>query len=196
VKSQNLEIVTSTANTVDTTKPNTRAFTDQTITLFGDTSFNLTLHMFDITNLDEETHNAILTFSKHEKSRTRVLFTDSLYCLYPDIELKDFNNDRIKDVLVFYYTGGRANPTYHLYLTDLKNRRLIRVMGFEKLPNPFLDSKSGIITSIALSGSNYYTFYKINSKNKLINLRHGYEESPTGSNQYDEPIRQIQKKKE
>ena len=113
--------------------------------------------------------------------------------MYPDIDFQDFNNDKVKDVLVFYYTGARSNPTYHLYLTDLKNHNLIGVKGFEELPNPDLDSSNNIITSIALSGSNYYTFYRIISKNKLINLGHDYEDNPNDSTQYEKTVQQILK---
>jgi len=116
--------------------------------------------------------------------------------MHPFIDFQDFNNDKIKDVLIFYSTGARANPTYHLYLTDKKNRKLIRVTGFEKLPNPSLDRTNNIITSIGLSGTNYYSFYRINMKNRLVNLRHSYEENPSDSTQYEKAIRQILRSRE
>ena len=169
--------------------------TDKTVNLFGDSSYKLTLHIFDTTNYDEETINATLTFTKQEKNYVKVLFRDSLYCLYPDIDFQDFNNDKEKDVLIFYYTGARANPTYHLYLTDLKNRKLLRVKGFEKLPNPDLDTTNNIIISIALSGTNYYSFYRINKANKLINLGYSFTENLGDSTQYDRTIRKIKKYK-
>ena len=116
-----------------------------------------------------------------------------MFCMYPDIDFQDFNNDKVKDVLVFYYTGARANPTYHLYLSDIKNRQLIRVKGFEDLPNPDLDTTHNIIESIALSGTNYYSFYRINSNNRLINLGHDFDEDPKDSTQYEKALRQILK---
>ncbi|MDP4265128.1 MAG: hypothetical protein Q8941_21550 [Bacteroidota bacterium] len=170
-------------------------YADKTVTLFGDSSYKLTLHIFDTLNYNQETRNAVLTFSKQEKNYEKVFFRDSMYCLYPGIDFKDFNNDKIKDVLIFYYTGARANPTYHLYLTDLKNRKLIRVRGFEELPNPDLDTTNNIIISIALSGTNYYSFYRINKVNKLVNLGYGFNENPGESNQYERTIRKIKKVK-
>ena len=170
-------------------------YTDKTVTLFGDSSYKLTLHIFDTTKSDQETKNAILTFSKQEKNYVKVFFRDSLYCLYPDIDFQDFNNDKLKDVLVFYYTGARANPTYHLYLTDEKNHKLIRVKGFQELPNPQLDTTNNIIISVALSGTNYYSFYRISKANKLINLGYNFTEDPSDSTQYERAIRKIKNNK-
>ena len=196
-KTQSSKVDTTLAKPIGaTTKFKREIYTDSTVTLFGDNSYKLTLHIFDTTNnYDADRNNAVLTFSKQDRNQIKDLFHDSMFCMYPDIDFKDFNNDKIKDVLVFYYTGARANPTYHLYLTDLKNHNLIRVKGFEELPNPGLDTTNNIITSIALSGNNYYTFYRINSKKKLINLGHGYEDNPNDSTQYERVVRQILKEK-
>ncbi len=194
-KTQSSTVHTTISKPTDTmTKAKTEIYTDSTVTPFGDSSYKLSLHVFDTTNnYDAERNNAVLTFAKQDRNQIRILFRDSMFCMYPDIDFKDFNNDKIKDILVFYYTGGRANPTYHLYSTDLKNHKLIRIKGFEELPNPDLDTVNNIITSIGLSGSNYCTFYRINSKNKLINLGHGYEDNPNDSTQYERVVRQILK---
>ncbi|GAO43341.1 hypothetical protein FPE01S_02_04460 [Flavihumibacter petaseus NBRC 106054] len=187
---------TNTANQADSfnqTQP--KLNNDYTTILFGDSSYILILHLFDTTNnYDAEKNNTILTFSKKGRNQTKALFRDSMFCMYQDIDFKDFNNDKIADITVFYYTGARANPTYHLYLTDLKNHRLIRVKDFEELPNPDLDTTNNIITSIALSGTNYYSFYRIDTKNKLKNLGHSFNENPNDSTQYEKAIRQILKK--
>ena len=170
---------------------NETIFTDTTAIIFNDSSYRLTVHVFDNTNYDEEKSNAVLIFTRQEKNKTKILFRDSLYCIQPFIDFQDFNNDKVKDVLVFHSTGARANPTYHLYLTDKKNRKLIRIKGFEKLPNPSLDATNNIIASVGLSGTNYYSFYRIDFKNRLINLRHSYEENPGDSTQYEKTIQNI-----
>jgi hypothetical protein len=194
-KSPSSHVDTRTAKTSDTTaKLENGTYTDSTVILFGDNSYKLTLHIFDTANdYDAEKNNAVLTFSRQYGNQKELFFNDSMFCMYSDIGFQDFNNDKVKDVLVFYYTGARSNPTYHLYLTDLKNHKLLNVKGFEELPNPDLDTTNNIITSIALSGTNYYTFYRINSKNKLINLEHGYEDNPNDSTQYERTVRQILK---
>ena len=113
--------------------------------------------------------------------------------MYNNISLQDFNNDKVKDVLVFCYTGARANPTYHLYLVDIKRKSLKYVRGFEELPNPELYTSNNIITSLALSGTNYYSFYRINSKNKLINLGRSFEADIGDSTKYEKAMQQILK---
>jgi len=189
---QSLNVNISSAKLVDT-----KTKTDSTVTLFGNSSYKLTLHIFDTTNnYDAENNNAVLTFTKQDKSQTNVFFRDSLFCMYPGISFRDFNNDNVKDVLIFYYTGARANESYHLYVIDVKNHKLIRVKGFEELPNPYLDTTNNIIQSIALSGTNYYSFYRIDTKKKLINLGNSFEENPNDSTQYEKAIQQILKKHE
>jgi hypothetical protein len=194
-KSHSSHVDTSAAKTIDTiAKPQSKTYTDSTVTVLGDNSYKLALHIFDTANdYDAERNNAVLIFNRLNGNQKEIFFRDSMFCMYPDIDFQDFNNDKVKDVLVFYYTGARANPTYHLYLTDLKNHNLIRVKGFEELPNPDLDTTKNIITSITLSGSNYYSFYRINSKDKLINLGHRYEDNPNDSTQYERTVRQIMK---
>ena len=179
-----------------TTSTLTKTFTDSTVSLFGNDDYKLTLKIFDSTNnYDAEKKNAVLIFYKQNGNQNEVFFRDSIFCMFPFISFQDFNNDKIEDVLVFYYTGARANPTYHLYLTDPKNHSLIRIKGFEELPNPDLGTKDNIITSIALSGTNYYRFYRINARNKLINLGHDFIENTDDIDQYENAIRRINKKK-
>jgi hypothetical protein len=192
-ESKSERIDTAVANSIDTTtRHHKEMYTDSTLILFG--NYQLKLHIFDTANnYDAQTKNAILTFSRQKGGQTKVFFRDSMFCMYPDMAFTDFNNDKAKDVLVFYYTSARANPTYHLYLTDVNNRRLIRVKGFEDLPNPHLDTTNNVIESIALSGTNYYSFHRINSNNKLINLGHSFYENPTDSTQYEKALRQILK---
>jgi hypothetical protein len=190
----------STANRIDTSQPDTTKktdlgiYTDSAVTVFDDSAYRFALHIFDKNGYDREINNAIVTFSKKEGDQIKVIFRDSLYSMYPYIEFQDFNNDKIKDVLVFCYTGARANPTYHLYLSDIKNHQLRRVKEFEELPNPNLDSTNNIITSVALSGTNYYHFYRISNNDKLIDLGYNFEENPTDSTQYEHAIQQIVKK--
>jgi len=107
----------------------------------------------------------------------------------------DFNNDKIKDLLFFYYTGGRSNPTYHLYLVDTMRHKLTYVKGFEDLPNPFLDSTNNIITSGVLYADRIaYSFYRI-TNNHLINLGHPIDTDWNDSTEYENAIKQILKEK-
>ena len=167
---------------------------DTTLFPFEDNSYRLRLHMFDSSNVEEGRPNVLLIFEQIIKGSRRLIFEDSLYSMFPKISVDDYNNDRIKDILVFFYTGASANPAYHLYLRDMKHHSLIRVIGFEELTNPMLDEKNNIIISLALSGTHHYSFYRINAKNKLINLGHDFEADPGDSLKYENAIQQIRKK--
>jgi len=112
-----------------------------------------------------------------------------------DIAFMDFNNDGIKDLLVFHSTGARANPTYYLYLLDKNNLQLIQVRHFEDIPNPYLDSSANIIVGVGLAGSNYFSFYRLSKTNKLITLLKDVEEDPKDSLQYEKIIKRLNKSK-
>ncbi len=139
-------------------------------TLFGNKNYHFSLHIFAPTESDEDKYNAVFTFYKFTNQKKVIIRRDSLYCMNDDIDFMDFNNDGVKDLLVFHSTGARANPTYYLYLIDNKNLQLIPVLHFEDLPNPYLDSPANIIVSVGLAGSNYYSFYRLSKTNKLITL--------------------------
>lgn len=114
-------------------------------------------------------NNTSAIFSKNKQT----IFIDSLHCDFLEIDKKDMNNDGIDDILIFHSSGGRANPTYYLYLVDSINFKLNSVKGFENLPNPDIDGD--IITSVALAGISYkYKFFRI-EKGILINLGHSFE---------------------
>jgi hypothetical protein len=160
-------------------------------TIFQDSAYQISLTIFDTTVSDPDFNNAVFSLYRKEAEGDRLLLSDSLYSMSSDIEFQDFNNDKIEDVLVFYYSGGRANPTYHLYLVNKVGKFLTKVKGFENMPNPSLDTSLNIISSIALSGSNKYSFYRINERNELIDLGHSYFEDPADSLQYEKAIKSI-----
>ena len=168
---------------------------DYTVTLFENSEYKLNLALFDTINkYDIEKNNSILTFYKLSNGKKNIYFADSLYCMYPDIRFQDFNKDNVKDVLLFYSTGARANPTYHLYICDTTNKKLFHIEGFENIPNPDLDSINNIITGIGLAGNNYYSFYRITPDYKLIDLGYDYKENPSDSMQYENAINNITRK--
>ena len=169
---------------------------DSTLTLFTDTSYKLKFHVFDTQNFNEEKSNSTVTFSHIKGYKAERIFQDSFYCMSPLIEFQDFNNDGVKDILFFYYTGGRSNPTYHLYLVDTINHKLTYVKGFENLPNPDLDSANNVISSSALYGTKVgFSFYRIDTNDKLINLGHSFETEFGDFTKYDKAIKQIIKQR-
>ncbi len=140
------------------------------VILFKDSSCRLVLKPLDSVDnpANEEVSNATLTFYKSGK----LIFIDSLYSYMPGIEFKDFNNDKIKDIVIPFVSSARSCIYNHLYLVDPIKKQLKRVAGFEELPNPSLsDTKYNIITTLALYGSTQaFAFYRILRNGKLIDL--------------------------
>ena len=150
---------------------------DSTVTPFTDKSYKLTLHIFDSEIYDGEQKNATLTLTHSTNASNKTIFIDSLFCMHPWIELKDFNNDKVKDVLVFNFSSARSNWSHYLYLVDTVKHKLTFVKKFSNLVNPELNKKTRIITSTALYGAYVsYSFFKITQKGILVKVGRSYEE--------------------
>ncbi len=167
---------------------------DTTITVFGDSNYKLKLEVnYETDNYED--YNATLTFTKLKNGKTISLFTDSLLCQRAFIEMRDFNNDKIKDILVFHTTGVRSNWTHYLYLVNKKNKKLIFVKGFENICNPEFDSRYNVIYGYGLAGKIYFSFYRINKKNELIDFNKSFESEigDEDSVRYQKTIQEIRK---
>ena len=177
---------------ISSVKSNTKDFLPSVKGLiFDDSTFYYDLAIFDTAQFDSDSNNAVFKLIQHRGDSEVLLVNDSIYCMRGDIEYQDFNNDKIEDLLVFHYSGARANPTYYLYLVNGVRKTLTRVKGFEEIPNPSLDTSLNIITGIAMSGSNRYSFYRINSSSELVNLGHAFTEEADDSLQYERAIKLI-----
>jgi hypothetical protein len=145
---------------------------------FADSAYQISLNIFDTSKsvvYDDRILNAVVSFKKQSTGEETLLFTDSLHCQDGSIEYADMNNDQVHDVLIFHSSGGRANPTFHLYVTDSSSKTIHSIKGFTDLPNPELDKENNIIISTGLAGQGYsYSFHRINRKRMLVNLGHQY----------------------
>jgi hypothetical protein len=181
-----------TGSAVEIKTENIASTSDTTWFPFSDSSYQLNVHIFNTDASSEDEINSVITYNHVRQGKTKQIFRDSFYCMDKGYMLRqDLNDDHIQDVLIFCYSGVRANPSYHLFLADTIRHKLTYVKGFEELPNPSLDPVYNVIASLALSGTSDYRFYRINSKNKLISLGHGYEERDNDSTQYERAIRAI-----
>jgi len=105
--------------------------------------------------------NTILTITKNLNGKSSVLIKDSIFSRTQEIEFRNFNNDKIKDILIQNISDVRSNWTYSLYLYNSKTNTFKKVNGFEEIKNPFYNSKYQIIESHVISGTNWAAFYKI-----------------------------------
>ena len=108
---------------------------------FSDSSYRLNIPYIQTGGISDNDTNAVITFSQVKAGKTKQIFRDSLFCTDYYIDRQDFNNDHVKDILVYNHSGGaRSNPSFHLYLVDKVRHKLNHVKGFEKLLNPGFDS--------------------------------------------------------
>jgi hypothetical protein len=135
-----------------------------TVTIACDSVFNqsgyaVRLILFD--SLIGHEYNSIFLFGEQNQYNLGKVFSDTLYSDVGQIEFADYNNDNIKDILVQNISDARSNWTYNLFLTDFKEKTLIKVKGFQKIKNPKLNNDFGIIESHVISGTNYIEFYRL-----------------------------------
>ena len=171
-------------------------YDDTTIFLFADVNYRLTLHIYkSIEGVHEDETNATLTLSKKVNGQTRILLHDSLFCSRPEIKLVDFSNDHVKDIMITHAFDVRSNQMNYLYIVDNKLKKIFFVKGFEEIRNPEFDGKNNIITSYAVSGKDYYSFYRISKKNKLIDLNKSFDaqKNENDSINYEKAIRAIRR---
>ena len=72
---------------------------------FSDSSYRLNIHIFKPGGISDNDINAVITFSQVKAGKTRQIFRDSLFVHYY-IDRQDFNNDHVKDILVYNHSGG------------------------------------------------------------------------------------------
>jgi hypothetical protein len=114
--------------------------------------------------------NSILVIQQNLKNRKSIIVNDSIFSSVQKIKFADFNNDKIKDILVQNISDVRSNWTYYLYLYTPKTNSFKRVKGFEEIKNPKYNSKDNIVESYVVSGQDWIGFYKIEN-NMVVDLK-------------------------
>lgn len=113
-------------------------------------------------NVDKDDHNSAFVFYQIKDGKKIEIFKDSIFIQLVDIvKFIDFNNDKVKDILIKNISDVRSNWTYNLYLVDLKNDKLKKIKGFNEIKNPRYLSKYNLIDNEVMSGRNWTSFYKI-----------------------------------
>jgi hypothetical protein len=138
--------------------------------------------------------NSILMIEQNLKNRKSVIIKDSIFSSVQKIKFADFNNDKIKDVLVQNISDVRSNWTYYLYLYNPKTNSFKRVKGFEEIKNPKYNSKDNIVESYVVSGQNWIGFYKIKN-NIAVDLKIEIDNGEYFDRDYEKAIKKIKAKK-
>jgi hypothetical protein len=130
-------------------------------TVYKNKGYKLTLARFDTTNQDETIPNTLFTFSRLTNGQYLPVYSDSIFNQSQEIQFADFNNDNVKDILVYHLSDVRSNRSYYLYLVDLAQNKLRKVKGFEQIKNPNYLPQYNLIDNYVMSGQIWTSFYKI-----------------------------------
>lgn len=112
-----------------------------------------------------------------------------------NINYEDYNNDGVKDLLIFEDTGARGgNAYYNLYLLNPTDHTVKKVVDFNKIVNPSYNKKHKVIVGYGLTGNDVYvSIYKINANNKASQIGESFKE--TDDINLDKKITNMLKKK-
>lgn len=105
--------------------------------------------------------NSIFVFQKTVNGKTMEIYRDTIFSAVQKVEFIDYNNDKVKDILVQNISDVRSNWTYYLYLVNPKTFALTKIKGFEEIKGPIYNPKYNIIENYVISGQNWTSFYKI-----------------------------------
>ncbi|RNL50713.1 XAC2610-related protein [Pedobacter jejuensis] len=164
---------------------------------FADSSY-----VFAIQNCAEEFidkgKTARIYFGIDKGLTDKIIWTKNIY-IQPNgsgtIKYDDYNNDGVKDMLVFKETGARgSNEFYYLFLVNSKKHQLTMVQGFDDIVNPIYNKKHQVVVAYGMAGKNYYSIYKISKANKAEKIGESFEDDfNSDEDMLDNKIAQILK---
>lgn len=105
-------------------------------TVYPKKAYKIKLLAFDPMNEDETIPNTLFTISKLTNGKYLPIFSDSIFNRVQEVRFEDFNNDKVRDILVQNYSDVRSNWTYYLYLADTLQDKFQKIKGFEEIKNP------------------------------------------------------------
>lgn len=110
--------------------------------IYKSARYKLTLISDPSSNEDETLKNSIFRFEKVVNGKEIEVFSESLFSSAKDVKFEDFNNDKVRDILIQNISDVRSNWTYYLYLVDVKANKLKKVIGFQEIKNPRYNQNS------------------------------------------------------
>lgn len=163
--------------------------------VYPNRGYRITLLGFSKEITEELKPNTVFKLEKLTNGKYKQVFEDSIYCRTREVKFEDFNNDKLKDILVQNYSDVRSNLTYFLYLVDTANDRLKKIKGFEEIKNPHFLPKYNLIDNYVMSGRNWTDFYKIKNDSvvdfNIIVEEPALHQESTYEKDYKKAIRKI-----
>jgi hypothetical protein len=141
--------------------------------------------------------NSVFIFRKVENGKSKEIYRDTIFSRIQEINFEDYNNDKVKDILIQHIDDVRSNSSYTLYLVNPKTYSLTKVKGFGEIKNPYYNAKYNIVESRVSSGTDYTAFYKI-IKSRVYDYKiivyNNHEDNDNFDRAYDKAIKKIIKK--
>ncbi|MCD9855880.1 hypothetical protein LUD75_14235 [Epilithonimonas sp. JDS] len=150
---------------------------------------NISISLQKSKDLGEDVPNYHLVIAKNKK----IIFEDSVYSKVGEMELRDFNGDGIKDILIQNISDVRSNWTYFLYLYDRKSKNFTKIKDFETIKNPEYNKEYRLIESYTVSGRDYIQFYKFVG-NTVKNLGETVYDDHSDNDDYDDQYQKVLEK--
>lgn len=144
---------------------------------FNDRSYVLAIE--ESRSKQAEERVCTVRFFRQDSGSQTTLWEQDLAIQYGrETKQTDFNGDGFSDFLILKGTAARgSNELYYLFLADPKAKTLTRVKGFEDLPNASYNPKYQVVITYSFAGKNYYSIYRINKANQLIQVGNSFEDS-------------------
>jgi len=123
----------------------------------------ITLKLVPINSTTNNEHQYKFTFIvfKQQNGQHSEIFRDTVESTVQEIKFADFNNDKIKDILIQNTSDVRSNWTYNLYMVDKNMYSIRKIKGFEEIKNPNYLPEYDLIDNMVKSERNWTSFYKI-----------------------------------
>lgn len=125
--------------------------------------------------------NSNLYFGRKMATTDQILWKDHVFMheIKDNFKYEDYNNDGVKDLLLFTTTGSRgSNEHYQLYLINDKTKMLTQVKGFDEITNPSYHQSYQVVLGYGYAGTNSYSVYQIKN-NKVIQIGQSFDDTDT-----------------
>jgi len=154
--------------------------------IYKDKGIKIKLIWLGKNNMSEPNYKYIFLVTKRQNDKYSEIYRDTIESRVQEVTFSDFNNDKIKDILIQNNSDVRSNWTYNLYLVDRNVEQIIKIKGFGEIKNPNYLPKYDLIDNYVMSGQNWTSFYKIvgdSIKDFGIEIYEGKDDK--GRNNYD-----------
>ena len=158
-----VEITDTTTNkkSIETLKQETNYIEVNCDSIYINKNYKIKLFPIDNESNNTENYNYIFVVQKIIRGQEVPIYLDTIESKTREIKFVDYNNDKIKDILIQNISDVRSNLTYYLYIAKLETDTFVKIKNFGEIKNPNYLAKYNLIDNYVMSGQNWKSFYKI-----------------------------------